>query len=225
MGRSLSLLLFVFCMIPLTSLLRKVTVSYEYVDKEFRINHLLFINDLILFAKNQGQIDSLVQTVHFFRKDIRMEIGVSKSDVLVLKRGKVVQPTGLVLPDGQMMRENDENILWVLWEWIRLKKKKTDIKERFASEYKRRLKLVLKSKLNGNNKVLAINMWTASILRYGAGEKGGLGLISCEGCVESEKNNLERYVKNYAESLIQGVRLAEVTLKVFSVRMNSRGYG
>ena len=177
MGHSLSLLLFVFCMIPLTSLLRKVTVSYEYVDKEFRINHLLFINDLILFAKNQGQIDSLVQTVHFFRKDIRMEIGIIKSDVLVLKRGKVVQLTGLVLPDGQMMRENDENILWVLWEWIRLKKKKTDIKERFASEYKRRLKLVLKSKLNGNNKILAINMWTASILRYGAGEKGGLGLI------------------------------------------------
>ena len=43
------------------------------------------------------------------------------------------------------------------------------MKKRFAKEYKRRLKLVLKSKLNGKNKINAINTWAVSLLRYGAG--------------------------------------------------------
>ena len=34
---------------------------------------------------------------------------------------------------------------------------------------KRGSKFFLKSKLNGRNKVLAINTWAASVLRYGAG--------------------------------------------------------
>ena len=33
-------------------------------------------------------------------------------------------------------------------------------------------------------------------------EKGGRGLISCEGCVRSEENNLGWYVRNSVESLI-----------------------
>lgn len=44
-----------------------------------------------------------------------------------------------------------------------------DIKENFASKYERRLKLLLKSKLNIRNNVLVINMWPVSVLRYGTG--------------------------------------------------------
>ena len=44
-----------------------------------------------------------------------------------------------------------------------------EMKKRFEKEYKRRLKLVLKSKLNGKNKINAINTWAVSVLRYGAG--------------------------------------------------------
>ena len=35
-------------------------------------------------------------------------------------------------------------------------------------EYKRRLKMVLKSKLNGKNKIQAINTWAVAIKRYRA---------------------------------------------------------
>lgn len=44
-----------------------------------------------------------------------------------------------------------------------------DIKENFSSKYERRLKLLLKSKLNIRNNVLVINMWLVSVLRYGTG--------------------------------------------------------
>ena len=43
------------------------------------------------------------------------------------------------------------------------------MKVKFGKEYTRRLKLVLKSKLNGKNKIVAINTWAIAVLRYGAG--------------------------------------------------------
>ena len=43
------------------------------------------------------------------------------------------------------------------------------MKIKVTAEYKRRLRLILKSKLNGKNKIPAINNWTVSLLRYGAG--------------------------------------------------------
>ena len=43
------------------------------------------------------------------------------------------------------------------------------MKEKTIKEYKRRLRLVLKSKLNGKNKITAINTWAVAIFRYGPG--------------------------------------------------------
>ena len=43
------------------------------------------------------------------------------------------------------------------------------MKEKITKEYKRRQRLILKSKLNGRNKVTAINTWAVAIFRYGAG--------------------------------------------------------
>ena len=43
------------------------------------------------------------------------------------------------------------------------------MKEKITKEYKRRQRLILKSKSNGKNKVTAINTWSVAIFRYGAG--------------------------------------------------------
>ena len=44
-----------------------------------------------------------------------------------------------------------------------------EMKKKITKEYNRRLKLVLKSKLNGRNIILAINTWAVAVIRYGAG--------------------------------------------------------
>ena len=44
-----------------------------------------------------------------------------------------------------------------------------EMKRKFVKEYERRLRLVLKSKLNGKNKIMAMNTWAVALLRYGAG--------------------------------------------------------
>ena len=77
-----------------------------------------------------------------------MEFGVSKCEVLVLKRRRVVNLNSLVLPNGQMMRDIDERGYKYLGIVEIDKIKETDRKEKFARKCKRRLKLVFKSKLN-----------------------------------------------------------------------------
>ena len=65
-GDSLPPLVFVICMIPLSLHLKKVKASYKWSRKEFKLNHLLFMDDLKLFEKSDDQIDSLVQAVFTF---------------------------------------------------------------------------------------------------------------------------------------------------------------
>ena len=48
------------------------------------------------------------------------------------------------------------------------KTKENEMKEETIKEYKPRFRLVLKSKLNGKNKITAINAWAVAVFRYGA---------------------------------------------------------
>ena len=166
-GDSLSPLLFVMTMIPLTLILRKTNIFYEVRKKGKRINHLLFMDDLKLSAKNVDQIDSLVNIVKIFSEDIKMEFGLSKCGVL--KRGKVVESDGLCMPDGTMMRYIEEGGYKYLGILEANGIKHDEMKEQLKKEYIRRVRNVLKSKLNGGNIISAINSRAVSIVRYGAG--------------------------------------------------------
>ena len=168
-GDSLSPLLFVMCMIPMSMVLRKAKAGYEFKDRETKINHLLFMDDLKLYGKNEDQIDSLIQTVHTFSEDIGMEFGIKKCGVLVLQKGKVKQMHGIELPNGEVMKKIDEEGYKYLGIVEYDKIKESEMRSKFKKEYLRRIRLVLKSKLNGKNKIAGINTWAISMLRYGAG--------------------------------------------------------
>lgn len=168
-GDSLSPLLFVMTMIPLTLILRKTNISYEVKKKGERINHLLFMDDLKLFAKNEDQIDSLVNTVRIFSEDIKMEFGLSKCGVLIMKKGKIVESDGLCMPDDTMMRNIEESGYKYLGILEADGIKHDEMKEQLTKEYIRRVRNILKSKLNGGNTISAINSRAVSIVRYGAG--------------------------------------------------------
>ena len=108
-GDSVLPLIFVICMIPLSLLLRKVKASYEWGRKEFKLNHLLLMDDLKLFGKSDDQIDRLVQTVFTFSEDIGMKFGLKKCAMVILKKGKLDNFDGLHLPNQEIMKEIDEN--------------------------------------------------------------------------------------------------------------------
>ena len=97
-GDSLSPLLFALSMVPLSLILRKINASYEWEKKEYKLNHLLIMDDLKLFSKSEKQMDTLVRTVHFFSTDVGMEFGMQKCGILTMKKEKVVRCDGIKAP-------------------------------------------------------------------------------------------------------------------------------
>ena len=166
-GDSLSPLLFVICMIPLSNILRKMQPGY--LLGTVKVNHLLFMDDLKLFSKNENEINTLVSTVNAISIDIRMEFGIQKCGLLVMKRGKVIKTQGIELEENNVIRDIDEKGYKYLGIVESDKVHEKNMKDIFKKEYFRRVRLVLSSKLHSRNKISAINTWAISMMRYGAG--------------------------------------------------------
>ena len=124
------------------------------------------MDDSKIFAKSEREINRLVSTLQILSNDIGMEFGIKKCGVLVLKRRKVVSSEGVEMPDGERIKEIEKNgyrYLGIL-EYNKIK-----MKENFRGEYLRRTKLIIKSRLSCRNKIIPINTWAFSLMRYGAG--------------------------------------------------------
>ena len=106
--RGKSPLIFVICMIPLTQILRKVKSGYTLKNGE-TLNHLLLMDDLKIYAKNELEINGLVSIIQILSNDIGMEFGIKKCGVLVLKRGNVVSPERVEMPGGEKIKEIEKN--------------------------------------------------------------------------------------------------------------------
>ena len=167
-GGSLSPLLFVICMIPLTHVLCKAKAKYTLGGGE-RFNHVLFMDDLKLYGKSEKEIKGLWSTVEVFSQDVGMEFGIKKCGVIIINRGKVKSTDGIEISSSEKIREIDEDGYKYLgiFEYDRIKEQ--EIKDKFRIVYFRRTKLILKSKLNGRNNIMTRNTWAVSTLRYGAG--------------------------------------------------------
>ena len=110
-----------------------------------------------------------MQSVRVVSNDIGMEIGVEKCAMLVIKRGKVVESNGIDLPNNETIKStHEENGYKYLGIMEANQVLSGQMKERLRKEYKRRVKKILKSKLNGGNTITAINTWAVSMMRYTA---------------------------------------------------------
>ena len=130
----------------MTMILRKARARYNLGKEGGSINHLLFMDDLKLFGKDEDEINSLVNTVSIFSKDIQMEFGLKKCAAIILKRGIMETFEGIKLPDGKMMDSVDAEG----YKYLGILEIDTimqqEMKGKFTNEYYRRLKKVLKSK-------------------------------------------------------------------------------
>ena len=122
-----------------------------------KINHLLFMDDLKLYSPNEKGFDSLVQTVRVFSEDIGMEFGIEKC-VLVMEKGNIVKSVGIDLSGGKVIKSLQEGASFKYLGILEADKFLGEKMNVIASkEYIRRLRKVLKSKLNGGNLVCGVN--------------------------------------------------------------------
>ena len=169
-GDSLSPLIFVMCLVPITLVLRSMQPGFEFASPKIKINHLLFMDDLKLFGKQEKHVQSLLHTVRICSEDIGMEFGVQKCAEIVMKRGKVVKSDGIGLPDGQNIRALEEQEVYRYLgfeEGVSINNKSNQ--DTVRKEYLRRVRRILRSGLSGRNCFQAINTWAVSLVRYSGG--------------------------------------------------------
>ena len=75
-GYALSPLLFVIAMMPLNHMLRKCTAGCKLSKSQEKINHLMYMDDIKLFSKNEKELENLIHAVRIYSQDIGMEFGI-----------------------------------------------------------------------------------------------------------------------------------------------------
>ena len=168
-GDSLSPLVFVLALNPLSLILRKAKTACEFSGSKDNVNHLLFIDDLKLYSRNEKGWESLVPTIHVFSKDIGMSFGIEKCAMLVIEEGNIMESVDVGLPDGKVIKSLQEGEKYKYLGILEAARfLGGEMKLKVSKEYFRRLKKVLKSKLNDGKLVQGFSTWAVSLLRYSA---------------------------------------------------------
>ena len=162
---------FIICLLPLTFLLKKSKLGY-FVGKsnspDSLVNHLLFMDDLKLYASNDNQLNTLINITKLFSDDIRMSFGFDKCNKITIKRGYLQQTGDIILDKDETIKELDHSKIYIyLGVTERDKVFNKDLKKEIKEEYFKRLKKVMKSKLNSLNIISAINTFAISSVTYG----------------------------------------------------------
>ena len=108
-GDALSPLLFITAIMPLNHRLKKCAAGYKLSRSQEKINHLMYMDDIKLYAENEKELETLIHAVRIYGQDIGMEFGIEKCAMLVMKSGKRHMTDGIELPNYKKIRTLEEN--------------------------------------------------------------------------------------------------------------------
>jgi hypothetical protein len=182
-GDSLSPLLFCLAITPLSQLLSREKIGYK-LGNGITINHLLYMDDLKLYTKNDYQLEQALEIVQKFSSDIHMEFGLDKCAKISMKHGRVTKRENIYLNETTTIRELDHQ---EIYKYLGVDEhneiQQESMKSKLKQEYIRRMRMVLRSELSSKNKIQAINSIALPVLQY------SFGIIEW---TENELNNLDR---------------------------------
>ena len=98
---------------PLNPILRKCTAGYKLSRSQEKINHLMYMDDINLFAKNEKELETLIHAVRIYSQDIGMEFGIEKYAIFVMKSGKRHMTDGMELLLYSHLHHNDTTSLTI----------------------------------------------------------------------------------------------------------------
>ena len=159
---ALSPLLFCIGLNPLSQIITNTGYGYRFRSGA-TISHLLYMDDIKLYARSEQEIDSLIHTTRIYSDDIGMSFGLDKCGRMVSKRGKMIRTEGIDLPEGNIGDIQDS------YKYLGIPQANGNHEEATrkstTAKYLQRVRQVLKSQLNGKNKVRAINMYALPVIR------------------------------------------------------------
>ena len=164
-GDTLSPLLFIIAINPLSYLLNKSKCGYKINDVVF--SHVLYMDDIKTFSGSSKGGKEMIMIMYNFTTSIGMSFGIDKCKVLNIKRGKYVKEGNVVLPNGEVITEMEEDdaykYLGVL-ESVSIKH--ANMKTKVLTTFKKRLKSILKTELNSKNIMTAIGEYALPVISY-----------------------------------------------------------
>ena len=164
---ALSPLLFIIAMMPLNHILRKCAAESKISRSQEKINHLMNMDDIKLFAKNEKELETLIHAVRIYSQDIGMEFGIEKCAMLVMKSGKQHMTDGMELLNHDKIRTLEENETYKYLGILEADTiKQVQMKDTIRKEYLRRTRKLLETKLSSRNLIKGINTWAVPIVSY-----------------------------------------------------------
>ncbi|XP_036348061.1 uncharacterized protein LOC118757459 [Rhagoletis pomonella] len=93
-GDSLSPIWFCLALNPLSSILNASNYGFSLKAprvSQYRLSHLLYVDDIKLYAANERQMNTLLEQTEDFSNDIKMSFGVEKYRRLSVENGKLIR--------------------------------------------------------------------------------------------------------------------------------------
>ncbi|XP_050561144.1 uncharacterized protein LOC126912570 [Spodoptera frugiperda] len=170
-GDSLSPLWFCLALNPLSHLLQRCHAGYclKHNSEETIVSHLVYMDDIKLYAKSEKEMKNLIDITATFSKDINMEFGLDKCKTLHIIRGKI-RPGDYVVNDRDTITAMEQTDLYKYLGYTQLKGlDHVKIKNTLTAEYRRRLNAICKTQLSGKHLIKAINTFAVPVLTYSFG--------------------------------------------------------
>ena len=163
-------LLFILCLLPLSWLIKTSKIGYAIGRRNQRtlISHLLFMDDIKLYANNINQLRNLLEIVSKFSSDIKMNFGLEKCSILNIQKGKLIPTDDIVLSSEETIKALDikEHYKYLGMLQSNEVSKKT-MRNKYREEYLHRISKILKTSLNSKNTIQAIYTFPVPAMLYG----------------------------------------------------------
>jgi hypothetical protein len=129
------------------------STKYGFVIKEkwkavHTISHLLYMDDLKIYAATDTQLKHMINIVRKFSEDIGMTFGLDKCKTVHINKGKLINNNEEDFPGIQAMTIEEEE-----YNYLGIKQvtstDHTNIKKDITKQFQERLIALLKTELNG----------------------------------------------------------------------------
>ena len=171
-GDALSPLLFVMALNPLSTMLKDQNLGYQMEARNKnspKVSHLLYMDDLKLYAPDEIKLTKQLELVSEFTHDIRMDFGLDKCAKINLRKGKSVTTPGIQVDEYNIQNLEQEGTYKYLGIEENSSIKQKEMKIKIKNEYFRRLKKIMKTELNNKNRMSAINALALPVITYSFG--------------------------------------------------------
>ncbi|CAH3183407.1 unnamed protein product [Porites lobata] len=128
------------------------------------------MDDLKLYSKNEQEQVGELKIVKQFSDDIGMEFGLEKCAKASFMKGKLASTGNIVIDVDTEIQELDQE---GVYKYLGVDEsdgiQHSKMKEKIRKEYNRRVRLILRTELNGRNKIEAINSLAVPVVQYSFG--------------------------------------------------------